>query len=73
MADNSDMRVVSRSEVLDAFYEFQDALIKETETKQLLRTLSEDAEKKKRRLFKLIDDAETLSDFLEKGKVEQQL
>lgn len=63
------MRVVSRREVLDAFYELQDALIRETETKQLLRFLSEETEQKKRRFFKLIDDADDVPNFIAKTTV----
>lgn len=58
MSADNDRKVISRKEVMDAWYEAQDAIVAETEARKELEHLHKICEEKKRRFRDLIDFAE---------------
>lgn len=59
---NDDRKVISRKEVMDAWYEAQDAIIAETEARKEFERLHEICDEKKRKFRNLIDFAEDYED-----------
>ena len=58
MPADDDRKVINRKEVMDAWYEAQDAIVAETEARKEFEHLHKICEEKKRRFRDLIDFAE---------------
>ncbi len=65
--------VVNRGEVLDAWYEAQDAIIAETEARKEFEHLHKICEEKKRKFRDLIDLAEDYEDGKQDCPVKEEL